>query len=139
MRSVDGRILLNIVHTDGEYRFTFKNETIKNCLCEGGSFLELYTYYHEKENSDECKTGVHLDWDGIVHSEAGEDVLNEIDVLSLKGYVPTFISCKSGRMDLSHNILHALYELDAVAKRFGGKYAKNICRKSARDGNQNPE
>lgn len=53
------------------------------------------------------------------------DVLNEIDVLSLTGYVPTFISCKSGKMG-AQQTLHALYELDTVAKRFGGKYAKKI-------------
>ena len=77
------------------------------------------------ECSDDCKVGVHLDWDGIIHEKPGEDVLNEIDVLSLKGIIPTFISCKSGKMD-SHQSLHALYELDTVAKRFGGKYAKKI-------------
>ena len=77
------------------------------------------------DNSDDCKVGVHLDWDGVIHEKPGEDVLNEIDVLSLKGYIPTFISCKSGRMD-SHQSLHALYELDTVARRFGGKYAKKV-------------
>ena len=36
-----------------------------------------------------------------------------------------FNSCKSGKMD-ANKTLHALYELDAVARRFGGKYAKKV-------------
>ena len=118
-------VLQNIVHSDGVYSFKFKNDDVKKCLWEGGSILELHTYQLERANSDECQVGVHLDWDGIIHNRPGVDVLNEIDVLSLKGYVPTFISCKSGKMD-SPQILHALYELDTVANRFGGKYAKKV-------------
>jgi hypothetical protein len=52
-------------------------------------------------------------------------VLNEIDVLTLKGNIPTFISCKTGKMGPS-NTLHALYELQTVAERFGGKYEKKV-------------
>ena len=44
---------------------------------------------------------------------------NEIDVLLLRGYVLTFISCKGGDVDQMD-----LYELDTVASRFGGKYAR---------------
>ena len=47
------------------------------------------------------------------------DVMNEIDVLLLEGYVPVFISCKNGKINQM-----PLYELDAVASRFGGKYVK---------------
>jgi len=65
--------------------------------------------------------GVHIDWDGKLHEGQGEDVLNEIDVLSLCGNVPVFISCKGGSVDQM-----ALYELDTVASRFGGKYAKKM-------------
>lgn len=118
-------VLTDIVHADGKYQFRFKNEDIKNCLWEGGSILELHTCQCEMSDSDECQVGVHLDWDGIVHNRPGADVLNEIDVLSLRGYVPTFISCKSGEMS-SQQTLHALYELDTVAKRFGGKYANMV-------------
>ena len=45
--------------------------------------------------------------------------------MSLKGLIPIFISCKSGKMT-EKNTLHALYELDTVANRFGGKYAKKV-------------
>ena len=94
-------------------------------LWEGGSVLELHTYQLERKDADDCRVGVHLDWDGVVHEMLGEDVINEVDVLTLKGNIPTFISCKSGKMTPQQS-LHALYELDAVTKRFGGKYAKKV-------------
>lgn len=118
-------LLLDVEHTNGRYRFRFKNQDIKDCLWEGGSILELHTYQKQKIISDDCRVGVHLDWDGIIHPKSGVDVLNEIDVLSLKGNVPTFISCKSGKMG-AQQALHALYELQTVAERFEGKYAKKV-------------
>lgn len=118
-------ILLDVEHTNGHYRFRFKNQEIKDCLWEGGSILELHTCQKESRTSDECQVGIHLDWDGVIHEQPGVDVLNEIDVLSLKGNVPTFISCKSGKMG-GQQSLHALYELETVSSRFGGKYAKKI-------------
>ncbi|MBO4288785.1 MAG: DUF1887 family protein [Lachnospiraceae bacterium] len=118
-------VILDLKHEDGEYRLRFKNQYIKECLWDGGSILEWHVFQEERRTSGDCRIGVHLDWDGIVHSQAGVDVLNEIDVLSLTGCVPTFISCKSGEM-ASRQTLHALYELDTVAKRFGGKYAKKV-------------
>ncbi len=118
-------ILLDVVHDEKTYRFRFKNEAVKDCIWESGSILEMNVYGHEKEISDDCRVGVHLDWDGVVGSRTGTDVLNEIDVLTLKGNIMTFISCKSGKMD-SKQSLHALYELDAVAGRFGGRYARKV-------------
>lgn len=118
-------ILLDLKHEDGKYSFRYKNEDVKTCLFEGGSVLELYVYQQQRKNGGDCRVGVHLDWDGKIHDNPGEDVLNEIDVLSLNGYVPTFISCKSGKMGPQQS-LHALYELDTVARRFGGKYAKKV-------------
>lgn len=119
------KILLDVRHTNGEYCFRFKNQSIKDCLCDCGRILELHTFLEEKKNSDHCMVGVHLDWDGVIHPQTGEDVLNEIDVLSISGNVPTFISCKNGRME-NRETLNALYELDTVAKRIGGKYAKKV-------------
>ncbi len=118
-------IITDLKHDDGIYHFTYKNEMIKDCLWDGGSVLELYTCKCEKENSDECSVGVHIDWDGVIHEQPGKDVLNEIDVLSVKDNIITFISCKSGRMG-SQQSLHALYELDTVANRFGGKYSRKV-------------
>jgi len=115
--------ILDLKHSEGKYQFRFKNKSIKGYLWDGGSILELYSYLQEKGHSDECRVGVHLDWDGVLEGPAGIDVLNEIDVLSLQGYIPSFISCKSGKLS-PQQCLHALYELDTVANRFGGKYAK---------------
>ena len=75
-----------------------------------------------KRESDYCEAGVHIDWDG---KRSERDVLNEIDVIAIKGNVPIFISCKNGRLGKTQS-LHALYELDTVTSRFGGKYAKMI-------------
>lgn len=118
-------ILLNVKHSNGQYKFRYKNQKIKDCLWEAGSILELHTYQIESINSDECQVGVYLDWDGVIHASMGQDVLNEVDVLSLHGNVPTFISCKTGNMG-SPKTLHALYELQTVASRFGGKYARKV-------------
>ena len=114
--------IFDLKHSEGKYQFRFKNKAIKGYIWDGG-ILELYTYLQEKGHSDECRVGVHLDWDGVLEGPSGIDVLNEIDVLSLQGYIPSFISCKSGKLS-PQQCLHALYELDTVAHRFGGKYAK---------------
>ena len=118
-------ILLNVKHDERRYAFQYRDENIKKCLWEGGSALEMYTYQQVKNSADDCKIGVHIDWDGVIHEPYGVDVLNEVDVLALKDNVPIFISCKSGKMGASR-ILHALYELETVAQRFGGKYAKKV-------------
>ena len=119
------KILLNVEHSNNNYRFKFKNEKIKECLWEGGSILELHTYQKEIKNGRECQLSVSIDWDGKINNPIGIDVLNEIDVLTLEGNIPTFISCKSGKMS-GNQALHALYELETVTSRFGGKYAKKV-------------
>lgn len=117
--------LRNVEYNRDKYKFSFKNQFIKACLWEGGRILELHTFLEEKKDSDDCKVGIHLDWDGVIHPQVRVDVLNEVDVLSLSGNIPTFISCKSGKMG-GQQTLHALYELETVTKRFGGKYAKKV-------------
>ena len=107
------------------YEFSYKSEAVKKCLWDGGAILELHTYIKEKSGSDDCRVGVHLDWDGVIHKESGIDLLNEVDVLTLSGNTLTFISCKSGKMNYTQT-LHALYELDTVANRFGGRYCKRV-------------
>ncbi|MBQ1414774.1 MAG: hypothetical protein IIY92_02430 [Lachnospiraceae bacterium] len=110
-----------VIETGGATSFRYRDATAKNWLWEAGCILELHTYVGEAEDSDDCLVGAHLDWDGVLHSGRSEDVLNEIDVLVLRGLVPTFISCKSGSVDKD-----ALYELRTVTERFGGKYAKMV-------------
>lgn len=101
--------------------FYYKSEKIKELLWDAGSILEMHTFILERENSDDCGVGVHLDWDGIIYNQSGKDRLNEIDVLSIRGVIPTFISCKNGSVNQM-----ALYELETIADKFGGKYAKKV-------------
>lgn len=114
--------LLEQVNYDGRgLFFKYRNAFVKECILNTGSILELHTYMEEKADSTDCLVGIHLDWDGFIRERGGEDVLNEVDVLVLHGFVPTFISCKNG-----HVGKEALYELEAVADKFGGKYAKKV-------------
>lgn len=115
--------LKDVSYNNGKYHYTYKNHMIQSYFWDGGSILEMHTFLEEsKENvSDDCRVGVHIDWDGVIHGMSGKDVLNEIDILSIKNNLPTFISCKIGHVDQ-----RALYELETVANRFGGKYAKKV-------------
>lgn len=115
-----------LTYQDDYISFRYKNDTIKKCLCEGGIILELHTYAVASKDSDDCQVGVHIDWDGVIHdpfSFETVDVLNEVDVISLKGNIPTYISCKSGKMT-NNDALRGMYELDSIARHFGGKYTK---------------
>ena len=105
------------------YKFQYKNSTIKQLFWDSGSILEMYTFLLESQKTDvtDCRVGVHIDWDGVVHQGGSPDVLNEIDVMSIRNNIPTFISCKIGSVDQM-----ALYELETVANRFGGKYVKKV-------------
>ncbi len=110
--------------------FRYKNEQVYRLLLKAGNILELYLYMILCELSDKnpelgisSDTGVQIDWDGVIHSRYSEkkDTKNEIDCLAVFGVVPVFISCKNGDVKKE-----ALYELETVANRFGGKYAKKI-------------
>lgn len=105
------------------YKFRYKNSAIKQLLWDSGSILEMYTFLLESRKADiaDCRVGVHIDWDGVIEAGGNRDVLNEIDVMSIQNNLPTFISCKIGNVDQM-----ALYELETVANRFGGKYAKKV-------------
>ena len=117
-------MIYNLRNHNGLIIFQYKNEMVWECLTNPGTVLELHTYFGAKEDSrySDCRTGVQIDWDGALvaeNSEKDNDVENEVDVMLLKGYVPVFISCKNGKANQM-----ALYELDTVASRFGGKYAE---------------
>lgn len=99
--------------------FDFVDEDIKHAVTDTGSLFEQNVFEKEKSKGGECRIGVHLDWDGII-SGKDCDVLNEIDVLKLEGNILTFISCKDTKK--LNNV--ALYELESIARRFGGNYAR---------------
>jgi len=116
-----GAGLMSIVRIDEKnVYFRYKSPEIKECITDAGCPLELHTYYLMKDSGkySDVRMAVHLDWDGVIFGEE-PDVLNEVDVLALDGYVPVFVSCKNGKVNQM-----ALYELHTVATRFGGKYSK---------------
>ena len=111
-------IIRTLKHKEGDYAFKFKNRKVKDCIWDAGAVLEFHVYQKLKRQVDDCAIGVHLDWDGIINQSRNTDVLNEVDVLAVKDNMISFISCKFGTPNKT-----ALYELDTVVRRFGGKYA----------------
>ena len=103
-----------------DIEFSYKDKIMKDCITDAGCLLELATYYNRKDSGEysDVRVGIHLDWDGKI-TYKGNDVENEIDVMTLKGNIPTFISCKNGEVDPK-----VLYEIDTIAEQLGGKYAK---------------
>lgn len=114
--------ILNVRKENGKLEFEYKSWQIKECIIEAGTLLELRTYYSMKNSGEytDCKVGVNINWDGE-YNPLDDGVENEVDVMALKGYTPVFVSCKNGKVTQM-----ALYELETVANRFGGKYARKM-------------
>lgn len=116
--------------TDENLTVTYCSPQVKRCLTVGGRILELYVYAlaqaaREPDRSPtyhDVMTGVVIDWDGQYGSDnPAPDTTNEVDLILMHGMTPVFISCKNGDVDNEE-----LYKFNAVAERFGGKYAKKI-------------
>ena len=129
---LEAGLLTGAKHRDGKWFVEFRDENVISVLLEnentGGKILELFTYLNElKSGAKYCEIGVRIDWDGVIHGRS-LDVENEIDVITVKGNVVTFISCKIGdfRGQNKSKALHPLYELETVARRLGGKYSKKV-------------
>lgn len=116
----DVGVLENVWSSSEAVGYKYKNAIIKECLLDAGCALELHAYYEkaQDERYTDCRVGVHIDWDGDTNGP-DLDVENEIDVLALEGYIPVFASCKNGKVNQM-----ALYELETVARRFGGRYVR---------------
>lgn len=122
-------IIYSYEKKDNIISFKFKNSQIKKVITKAGNILELYSYIIAKEIDtaegnfyNDIRIGVKIDWDGkIEHNIFYKDTKNEIDLFLMRGAVPVFLSCKNGEVHKED-----LYELDTVANRFGGKYAKKI-------------
>lgn len=97
----------------------FKSSRLLEIIKDAGAALELETYYSRLEsgNYDDVRIGTYIDWDGIIHKS--DDVENEVDVITIKDNIISFISCKNHGIDKPE-----LYEIDAVASHFGAKYIK---------------
>ena len=131
IRDLEAEGLIQAFHLKQDrVTFRYKNEQIRRCLTKAGNILELYAYMTAyKINSQnagyfsDIEIGAIVDWDGKFHGyyEEEVDTTNEIDVFLMRGMVPVFVSCKNGTVHKE-----ALYELDTVARKIGGKYAKKI-------------
>lgn len=116
----DAGILEEVWSSEEAIGFRYKNPIIRECMMDAGCALELFAYYEKvaDDRFSDCRVGVHIDWDGDM-SGSELDVENEIDVLALEGNIPVFSSCKNGKVNQM-----ALYELETVARRFGGRYVR---------------
>lgn len=113
------------------YRYRYAGRWLRDCLEKAGNILEYKTLLMAREYApdghrffNDCRMGVMLDWDGILHNQNGPDVRdtrNEIDILAMRGMIPVFISCKNGSIEDEE-----LYKLNTVAERLGGKFAKKV-------------
>ena len=118
-----------LIEDDNVY-YKYKNTFVKRCLSNSGDALEMKCFCEAlalrekgKPYFNDCCVGVTIDWDGIIHSkdENWKDTTNEIDVILMRGLIPTFVSCKNGKIGEEE-----LYKLNTVAEKFGGKYAKKM-------------
>lgn len=133
---LDAQLITEYIKNDRQLHIVFKNAQVKECLCKAGTVWELKIYRElcaltDSDGSphyDDCMTGVLIDWDGDIHdnidmlhsdNSSKIDVINEIDVIGVRGVTPVFISCKNGSFTQDE-----LFKLSAVAHRFGGKYVR---------------
>ena len=97
---------------------TFRSAHVKRTLTRAGDLLELRVFLAARQapgSFTDAVMGAKIDWNG---GEAKGGTMNEIDGLLMHGAVPVYVSCKIGAVPKE-----ALYEVDAVASRFGGGYA----------------
>lgn len=125
----DGQIIDTLNIANDEIKFSFSSSTAKELLDKSGNILEMKVLKTAKELKNQngapyfsdCRRSIIIDWDGKIGSNKTGDTKNEIDCILMKNLVPVFISCKGGDIEEVE-----LYKLDAVANRFGGKYAKRV-------------
>jgi len=89
---------------------------------KGGNILERYSCLAAVNCGifTDVTTGVLLDWDGVKDTSL-RNTSNEADLLCVSYCIPFFISCKNTAVTNEH-----LYELDALARHYCGKYAVKV-------------
>ena len=114
-------LILDLVITEDEIRFSFPDETIRFWLRDIGSVLELQVYHAclAAECFDDVVMSAVVNWEGGSNQRDG--VTNEIDVMAVRGVQPVFISCKTSEIKTE-----ALNELSVLRDRFGGKGSRAI-------------
>ncbi len=119
-------LLINYKRGETSLSYRYKNDAVKECISKSGNVLELYTYLAAQEISDEkpgyfdgLESGVQVSWNAEEAPHLHNiKTANEIDVVMMRDTIPVFVSCKGGRVSKE-----ALYELNTIADRLGGKYA----------------
>ena len=102
----------------GTDRYEYNSEMDKQCMTIKGTLLEAYTYIQASQCFDEVVLGARIDWNDSDHMDLKD---NEIDVVVMHHSQPIFISCKM--TDVENE---AVYEVNALAKRLGGEYARSM-------------
>ena len=116
----DAGLISNLKFEKGSrVSFTFRDEQVRTWLRDTGAVLELYTYKQCLDCGvfNDVVTSAVVDWGG----NSSDCVVNEIDVIAVKGTVPLFISCKVCEADTD-----ALNELAILSRRFGGNGARSM-------------
>lgn len=113
--------LKNLTITPNQIHMKFADETSLRYLTSQGTWLELYCFIMAKRTGwfHECQMSVVIDWDGI--PQRRDNVVNEIDVMLMRGITPIFISCKT-----SVPTTESLNEIELYAKKLGGAGAKSM-------------
>ena len=109
----------DLERTGKGYLFTYRDKSLKRLFSKAGNLLEVYVYLAALESGvfTDVRQGVTIDWDAEGGSDPTE-TKNEVDVIAMTGLLPVFLSCKNGTVKKD-----ALYELETVSDRFGGRYA----------------
>ncbi len=109
----------DLERTKTGYQFTYRDKSLKKLFSKAGNLLEVYVYLAALESGifTDVRQGVTIDWDAEGGSNPTE-TKNEVDVMAMRGFLPVFLSCKNGTVKKD-----ALYELETVSDRFGGRYA----------------
>ena len=110
-----------------EYRYT--DPVYRYCLEKAGNVLEMKVLLEARELQvngkpyfNDCHMSVSIDWDGVLYpNRKRAETRNEIDVVLMRGMIPTFISCKNGTIEEVE-----LYKLYTVAERFGGPHVQKL-------------
>lgn len=117
---MEGGYILEVDLAWNGVTFHFRDESVRRILTKAGNLLELYTCI-AADWADDRDIGLPLDWDGKCLDDGSTETRNELDVMLTVGLLPVCISCKNGICTKE-----ALYELETVGRRFGGRYTKKI-------------
>jgi hypothetical protein len=120
-------LIKNYSFTD-HLELEYSDDITRQCLSISGFLLELRIAIKlaglRNKNGEpiynSTNVGVVIDW---MKKPTGAEVniLNEVDVITMKDAIPIFISCKNG-----HVTIDELYKLKTVADMFGSSQSKKI-------------